>query len=187
MSKKRLWLWDAFALVLLVLAVLDVFVFRYSVPQVLSGEPFVYWSHVEQTPRAPWMLLLTVAFGLWVFLRNVWQPLGWVRWPAAMLLLAAGCLFTLIAPLASTTQIARHLQSAAHDGHAYHLFYQYDGIGGIGCDVVVARCDTLGLVCRTVQKWDRSPCLGQFETSRLVLRGDQLTVMFDNEEFLIEE
>ncbi len=187
MRKKLKWAWDAIALLVLALAILDVFVFRYTLPQILAGDPFVYWSHVEQTPRAPWMLLLIALFSLWLFLRNVWLPLGWVRWPAALLLLSAGCLLTVVAPLASTTQLARHLQSATSAEHRYHLFYQYDGIGGIGCDVIVVRCDTLGVICRAVQHRDRSPCLGQYETSRFVYRDEKLAITFDNEEIILEE
>lgn len=187
MRKTVMWFLDGLALVLLLLAILDVFVFRYNVPEIYAGVPFVYGSHVDQTQRAPWMLLMIAIFSGWLFFHRVWQPLGWLCWPAAMMLLSAACLFTVVAPMASIPQLAHHLQSESLGDHQYKIFYQFDGIGGLGCDVVLVRCDTLGIVCRFVQKWDRTPCLGQFEPIRLMKNNRQLSITIDNETIVFEE
>jgi len=178
---------DGLALVLLVLAILDVFVFRYSVPEIYSGIPFVYWSHVDQAPRAPWMLLAIALFSGWLFLHRAWTPLGWLRWPAALMLVSAACLFTIAAPTAAIPQVAHHLQQESLGTYQYRIFYQFDDSSSLGCDVVLVRCDTLGVVCRFVQQWDRTPCLGQFEPIRLTKNNTHLIIAIDNETIVLEE
>lgn len=147
---------------ILILAFVDVFVWRYEPKSIEAGQSFIYWSHVEQNPRA-WLFLPFLAFlGIWLFWRKL--SLSWISVKAMLCLTAAATLLFLVAPIASLTTIARHLQSSGN----YHLYYQYEGIGDVDCNYVLVRCDGAGIVCEYVESWQVAPiCLGHEAPIRL--------------------
>jgi hypothetical protein len=168
-------LFNYFVITLFFLACIDVFVWRYEPGSIRAGQSFVYWSHVEQSSRA-WFFLPFLAFvGLWLFWRKLY--LRWLSTKIMLLLIAAVSLLCLVAPFASLTTIARHLQSAS----PYHLYYQYEGIGDMDCDYILVRCDTAGLVCNFVESWQVAPlCLGNQAPIRLE-SSDRLQVYIHTE------
>lgn len=156
------------ASLVLALAIADVFIWRQSIAQVMTGERFAYWSHVHVMARAPFALVWFIALALWIFLRGVWGWLNAIRWWTVLLVSAAWLLFTLVAPLATINQIAHHWQSVAVADDRYHLYYQFDGIGTPACEYVLVRCDRFGLVCRQQARWDYSTtCLSQYADIQL--------------------
>jgi hypothetical protein len=172
--KSRFFLYAT--IVLFIFACIDVFVWRYEPSSIEAGQSFVYWSHVEQAPRA-WLSLPFLAFfGLWLFWRKLY--LAWISNRSMLLLTVAVSLLCLAAPFASLGTIARHLQSAEN----YHLYYQYEGIGDIDCDYVLVRCDTGGLLCNFVESWQVAPiCLGNQAPIRLESRSGAIEVFIHGE------
>lgn len=164
-----------FSFALFILACLDVFVWRYEPSAIATGQHFIYWSHVEQSPRA-WFALPTIAFfALWLFWRKLY--LGWISSKAMLLFILAMSLLCLAAPFSSLGNIARHLQSAEN----YRVYYQYEGIGDSDCDYILVRCDGAGLLCEYLGSWQVAPvCLGHQapirleEDGRLFIHGEQV-------------
>lgn len=157
--KARIFLY--FAVWLFVVACIDVFVWRYEPGTIEAGQTFIYWSHVEQTPRA-WLMLPFIGFlGLWLVWRKLY--LGWISTKAMILFSIALCLLCFAAPFSALGNVARHLQSKGN----YSLYYQYEGIGDLDCDYVLVRCDSFGL-CQFVKSWQVAPvCLGNQAPIRL--------------------
>lgn len=150
--------------------------------QVAAGEPFVYWTYVNQHWRPPLALVLLLILALWGFLRPLFGPLRALRPIGALLLVLTCCGFSIIAPLRQLDSTAVHIQSQLNGGHVVHLFYQNYGILEVSCDHVVVRCDTLGLVCEFVTAWAYSPvCMGTQAPIQLKASG----VMIDGELVLI--
>jgi hypothetical protein len=159
MIKQRIL--NYFTLALLILACIDVFVWRYEPTSIKAGQSFVYWSHVEQTPRAWGFVIFLLFVGTYPFWHRLY--FSWIRPEAALLLTLALFIFCLLAPIASITHIARHLQGSG----SYQLYYQYEGIGDIDCDYVLVRCESFGL-CEFVESWQVAPvCLGDQAPIRL--------------------
>lgn len=181
---KRYFRWSLLivAALLLVVSFVDVFIWRTTPQHIIAGEPFVYWSHVNQVPRAWWMLLWVIIAGLWLFLRKLSPVLLQIRWLAMLMLTSACCLFSLAAPMSNLTQLTRHIETVRTEEHTYHLYYQYTAIGDVDCDYVVVRCDRYGIVCTHIGHWLVSPvCLNQYANIRLTVRDTLLTVIANDE------
>lgn len=156
----------------------------------LRGEPFVYWSYVNQAQRPPWSLVGLVLVAGWIVARQMW---GWVRWwraGAVIVLALAGGMATLLTPLLTASRSAVHLQSAATTTHTYHLYYQNITLLTSECEYVVVECEPSGWRCRYVQRWNLGAiCLGTFAPIRLEslpdAEGEQIAVMIENERVLI--
>jgi hypothetical protein len=175
-ARMKTRLFKYFTIGLFILACLDVFIWRYEPGSIKAGQSFVYWSQVEQTPRA-WLFLPFLALvGIWLFWRKLY--LSWISAKTMLLLIIAMALLGLVAPFSSLTTIARHLQSAAN----YRLYYQYEGIGDTDCDYILVRCDGAGLVCDYAESWQVAPlCLGNQAPIRLETIGKTIRVFIFNE------
>jgi len=75
----------------------------------------------------------------------------------------------------------RHVESAVLNQTKYNLFQLYDR--SFQHEYVLVKCDSLGLLCRFVEKWERDVSLFSRSTAALSidLDNNNLSVLIDGE------
>ena len=174
--------------IVLIITIVDAFIWQTSVEAIYTGKPFFYWSHVSVFARLPLSLVGVIFIGVWLFTRKMMPILDAIRWWMVMMLIAACGLFSFVAPLGNVTETARHLDGINYSGNIYRLFTQYSGIGDETCDTVLVQCDSFGMQCTYISDWLVTPiCLGDKTPAYLTTIEDNLQVIGKNDTLYVVE